>query len=186
MNYNFDTEYINYQFDTSVNETAHFPNPCDYICGSIEIPSRPRTSVNSMQQRQEITSSIHQIDGHDENLELKKILSSHSMENMFNEQEEKLCDAEHKFELSEQHHYVPEEINCGLEMGSYLREHVTNAAISGEARTSRSGSDSILEQNSPIDYDISNEESSSENLLSYKYEEFLDESSLSWSDPDDV
>ena len=51
---------------------------------------------------------------------------------MFNEEDDKLCEMiEHKYELSEEYRHN-DEIKDPVEMGSYLREHVTAGALSGE------------------------------------------------------
>lgn len=64
-------------------------------------------------------------------LGLKKIFSSNSHD-MFNEEDDKLCEMiEHKYELSEEYRHN-DEMKDPVEMGSYLREHVTAGALSGE------------------------------------------------------
>lgn len=54
---------------------------------------------------------------------------------MLNAEDDKLYEIGHKFELSEEHR-VLDEMNDGLELASYLREHVTNAALSGDRSNS--------------------------------------------------
>ena len=156
MNYNFEQDYGNHTFDTTAQQ-PHFANPLDYICDEKPRTSYNRTSLESINRSEEIPSAFG---GPNDNLELKKIFSSHSLkENMFYEQEEKLCEVEHKFDLSAEHQMVMEDLEDAVGMGSYLREHVTNTGLSGEGQASRSISD--FEGNSQgIENAISNENSS--------------------------
>ena len=73
---------------------------------------------------------------------------------MYNADEDKLHAVDHKFELSEEHR-VLDDVKDIVEMGSFLREHVTNVTLSRE-------SNSDFEQNSQVAFipDYSNEESS--------------------------
>ena len=53
---------------------------------------------------------------------------------MYNTEEDKLYAVEHKFELSEEHRVV-DDVKDIIEIGSFLREHITNVT------SSRSNSD---------------------------------------------
>ena len=48
---------------------------------------------------------------------------------MYNAEEDKLHAVEHKFELSEEHRVV-DDMKDIVEIGSFLREHVTNVTLS--------------------------------------------------------
>merc|ERR1712110_274330 len=77
----------------------------------------------------------------------------------YNTEEDKLYAVEHKFELSEEHRVV-DDVKDIIEVGSFLREHVTNVTSSRE-------SSSEFEQNSQIAFSPDlNEESSVADVLS--------------------
>ena len=77
---------------------------------------------------------------------------------MYNAEECMLPAVEHKFELSEEHRVV-DDVKDIIEVGSFLREHVTNVTLSRE-------SNSDLEQNSQVAITPdSNEESSVADVL---------------------
>ena len=148
MNYNFDTDIpiFNCQFEPA----QQYPDPLAFIGENIAPANRPRNSLDAVARHEEIPSSFDE--HHQENLELKKIFSSTSHENMLHIENDNLFEAEKKFELSEDHHAVDD----AAELGSYLREYVTNASSGGEGKSSRSNSDEF----SPVDVVNSNEESS--------------------------
>ena len=50
MNYNFEEDYINYEFDATPNQAVHFPNPCDFIGDGNETDRHPRTSIGAIQR----------------------------------------------------------------------------------------------------------------------------------------
>lgn len=79
--------------------------------------------------------------GQKDELEIKKMFSVNSHENMYAD-DDKLSPVEHKFELSEEHRIVddPKEV---IELDSFLREHVTNG--SSDAK-----SNSEIEKNSLV------------------------------------
>ena len=56
---------------------------------------------------------------------------------MYNAEEYKLHEVEHKFELSEEHRVV-DDVKDIIEMGSFLREHVTNVTLSRESNSDNS------------------------------------------------
>ena len=91
-----------------------------------------------MARHEEIPSSFAQ----QENLDIKKMISSTSHEVMFNADELEPYE-DLKFELSEKHQPI-DDLNEVVEMGSYLREHVTNVATpKSGARSAQSNSDFV-------------------------------------------
>ena len=148
MNCNFEEEYNLFASDPQ----ERFENPLDFINNGAIRSTEPRSSLEGIARHEEIPS----FDPLNTNLGLKKIFSSNNPHDMFHEENEKLCEiAEHKYDLSEEHR-VMDEIKDVVEMGSYLREHVTSTGFSGEAQ-----SNSEFEQISQVELQNSNEESSS-------------------------
>lgn len=160
MDYNFEGEY---NLFASV-QPEHFADPLDFINdGGIRL-SKTRSSLESVGRDQEILP----FDPLDTKLGIKKIFSSNNPHDVFNcEENDKLYEiAEHKYELSEEHR-VLDEMKEGVEMGSYLREHVTNTGLSGEAQ-----SNSEFEQISKVELPNSNEASSGDcTLMSELFDE---------------
>ena len=123
MSYNFEEEY--YQFG------SRFSDPLEYLKDDVSRQSEPRSSLEAITRQEEIPSFAPL---ENNNLGLKKIFSSVS-HNMFNDEEDKLYEnLEHKYELSEEHRHI-EDLKDGIEMGSYLREHVTNTNLSREGQS---------------------------------------------------
>ena len=123
MDYNFEEQF--YPFQSA--QESRYADPLEYLKDEGARINRTRTSIEGITRAEEIPS----FDPLDPHLGLKKIFSSNSHD-MFNEEDEKLCEInELKFELSEEHRHI-EDLKEVVEMGSYLREHVTNAALSGE------------------------------------------------------
>lgn len=167
MNYNFEEDIINYQFEPS--NAAVFPNPLDYACNEDAPANRARNSLDSIIRHDEIPAAYVEIGQQDhDRLGIKKIFSSVSHENMFNADEDKLLAADNKFELSEEHR-IMEGMEDMLELGSYLRERVTDAV--------RSNSD--LEQNSQVEFVINSIDNDETNNLTLS--EMFDETHESGS-----
>ena len=125
MNCNFEEEYNLFPS----NHQERFENPLDFMNAGGIHRTEPRSSLEGIARHEEIPT----FDPLNSNLGLKKIFSSTNPHDMFHEENEKLCEIpEHKYDLSEEHR-VMDEIKDVVEMGSYLREHVTNTGLSGEA-----------------------------------------------------
>ena len=56
MNYNFEEDTINYQFETA--QETQFPDPLNYLDSDFAIQQRQRTSLDSIVRSEEIPSSF--------------------------------------------------------------------------------------------------------------------------------
>lgn len=85
---------------------------------------------------------------------------------MYNAEEYKLHEVEHKFELSEEHRVV-EDVKDIIEIGSFLREHVTNVTLSRESNS---------DQNSQVAFKPDSNEESSVALTAEMFDQTNEES----------
>lgn len=56
MNYNFEEDIINYQFETA--QEAQYPDPLDYLNNDFSTAQRQRTSLDSIVRSEEIPSAF--------------------------------------------------------------------------------------------------------------------------------
>jgi len=61
MNYNFEEDIINYQFETA--QETQYPNPLSYLNSDFGTPNRQRNSLDTIVRQNEIPSSFTEISG---------------------------------------------------------------------------------------------------------------------------
>ena len=167
MNYNFEEQF--YPFQSA--QESRYMDPLEYIDDESARPHRSRTSLEGVTRAEEIPS----FDPLNPHLGLKKIFSSNSHD-MFNEEDDKLCEINDlKYELSEEHRHI-EDLKEVVEMNSYLRDRATNIALSGEGL-----SNGEFEQISHVEIPNSNEESSGDCPLSEMFDASHDSAASSSS-----